>query len=261
MIWLNDQLVDEGVTSILLPITDRSFLLGEGLFETILTVGGQAVALDRHIKRITNGAEVLGITAPTPEKIAIAVTELLHSTSDIALGRMRLTLSGSGNFLLTHQNYEEWREPAKLVTYPHPFNAKSPLQKVKSTSYGEYLLAFRYAKERNADDALLFNADDRVMESSTANVIALIGGKWVTPPLSAGPLPGITRELLMEWGLLTERELIFEELQRCESMALVSSLRSIQPIGEMNGRRYKTSGKIEEISTFYKKALAGKLNP
>jgi hypothetical protein len=44
-------------------------------------------------------------------------------------------------------------------------------------------------------------------------------------------------------------------------MALVSSLRSIQPIGEMNGRRYKTSGKIEEISTFYKKALAGKLNP
>jgi branched-chain amino acid aminotransferase len=132
---------------------------------------------------------------------------------------------------------------------------------VKSTSYGEYLLAFRYAKERNADDALLFNADDRVMESSTANVIALIGGKWVTPPLSAGPLPGITRELLMEWGLLTERELIFEELQRCESMALVSSLRSIQPIGEMNGRRYKTSGKIEEISTFYKKALAGKLNP
>jgi branched-chain amino acid aminotransferase len=99
------------------------------------------------------------------------------------------------------------------------------------------------------------------MESSTANVIALIGGKWVTPPLSAGPLPGITRELLMEWGLLIERELIFEELQRCESMALVSSLRSIQPIGEMNGRRYKTSGKIEEISTFYKKALAGKLNP
>ena len=261
MIWLNDRLVDESSMPTLLPISDRSFLLGEGLFETILTIGGKAVALDRHIKRLIRGAEVIGISAPTPESIAIAVTQLLHSTSEIALGRMRVTLSGSGNFVITHQPYKEWSEPARLVTYPHPFNAKSPLQKVKSTSYGEYLLAFRYAQERNADDALLFNTDDRIMESSTANIIALIGGKWVTPPLSAGPLPGITRELLIEWELLIERDLIFEELQRCESMALISSLRSIQPIGEINGRKYKTSGKIDEISTLYKSSLAGNLNP
>jgi branched-chain amino acid aminotransferase len=261
MIWINDQLVDESVTQTFLPISDRSFLLGEGLFETILTIGGKALALDRHIKRLSHGAEVIGINSPTPEKIAIAVTQLLLSTPDIALGRMRITLSGSGNLLITHQPYKEWSEPAKLVTYPHPFNAKSPLQKVKSTSYGEYLLAFRYAQERSADDALLFNTEDRVMESSTANIIALIGGKWVTPPLSAGPLPGISRELLIEWELLTERELIFEELQRCESMALISSLRSIQPIGEINGRKYKTAGKVEELSTLYKRSLAGNLNP
>lgn len=261
MIWLNDRLVEESSTPTLLSISDRSFLLGEGLFETILTIGGKAVALDRHIKRLHHGAEVIGISAPTSESIAIAVTQLLHSTPEIALGRMRITLSGSGNFVITHQLYKEWSEPAKLVTYPHPFNGKSPLQKVKSTSYGEYLLAFRYAQERSADDALLFNTDDRVMESSTANIIALIGGKWVTPPLSAGPLPGITRELLIEWELLIERDLIFEELQRCESMALISSLRSIQPIGEINGRKYKTSGKIEEISTLYKRSLAGNLNP
>lgn len=259
--WLNDQLVDESVASTLVPVSDRAFLLGEGVFETLLTVGGKALALDRHINRLTLGAEVLGITAPSPENIAIAVTQVLHSTPEIALGRMRITLSGSGTFLITHQLYKEWSDPAKLVTYPHPFNAKSPLQKVKSTSYGEYLLAFRYAQDRGADDALLFNTDDYVMESSTANIIALIGGKWVTPPLSAGPLPGITRNLLIEWELLTERELIFEELARCESMALVSSLRSIQPIGEVNGRKYKTSGKIEEISTLYKRALAGNLNP
>lgn len=261
MIWLNDQLVDESVASTLLPISDRSFLLGEGLFETILTIGGKAVALDRHIKRLKHGSEVIGISAPPPENIAIAVTQLLHTTQEISLGRMRITLSGSGNFLITHQPYREWSEPAKLVTYPHPFNAKSPLQRVKSTSYGEYLLAFRYAQERSADDALLFNTEDRVMESSTANIIALIGGKWVTPPLSAGPLPGITRELLIEWELLVERELIFEELQRCESVALVSSLRSIQPIGEINGRKYKTGGKVEDLSTLYKRSLAGNLNP
>lgn len=261
MLWLNDQLIDETLNQPLLPVSDRSFLLGEGLFETILTVGGKSVALDRHINRLHEGAQTLGITSPTKDAIAIAVTSLLHSTPEITLGRMRITLSSSQNFLITHQPYKEWSDPARLVTYPHPFNAKSPLQKVKSTSYGEYLLAYKYGQERGADDALLFNTDDGVMESSTANIIALIGGKWVTPPLSAGPLPGITRELLIEWGELTERELIFEELQRCESMALISSLRSVQPIGEINGRKYKTSGKVEEISTLYKRTLAGNLNP
>ena len=261
MIWLNDRLVDETQNVASIPISDRSFLLGEGLFETILTVGSRPVALDRHISRMHAGAEILGISIPTNDAIAVAVTSLLQSTHGISLGRMRITISGSGSFLITHQPYKEWSEPAKLVTYPHPFNPKSPMQKVKSTSYGEYLLAYRYAQDRNADDALLFNTNDAVMEASTANVIALIGGKWVTPPLSSGALPGITRELLLEWELIGERELIFEELQRCESVALISSLRSIQPIVEINGRKFKTVGKVEELATSYKGSLAGNLNP
>jgi branched-chain amino acid aminotransferase len=261
MIWFNDRLIDERDAGASLPIHDRSFLLGEGVFETVLTVGAKAVALDRHIARLRLGAESLGINSPTEDALAVAVAALLHSTREITLGRMRITLSGSGTFLITHQEYKEWSEPARLVSYPHPFNAKSPLQKVKSTSYGEYLLAFRYAQERGADDALLFNTQDSVMEASTANVVALIGGRWVTPPLSAGPLPGITRELLIYWGLLAERELVFEELQRCESVAIISSLRSVQPVSEINGRRFKSSGKVEELATSYKGALASNLNP
>jgi branched-subunit amino acid aminotransferase/4-amino-4-deoxychorismate lyase len=109
--------------------------------------------------------------------------------------------------------------------------------------------------------ALLFNTNDVVMEASTANIAALIGGRWVTPPLTAGALPGITRELLTEWGLLSDREIIFEELQRCESIVLISSLRSVQPVVEINGRGIKVSGKVEELATSYKSALASNLNP
>lgn len=261
MIWFNDRLIDEDESGAVLPINDRSFLLGEGVFETLLTLGAKAVALDRHIARLRLGAQSLGINSPTHDAVAVAVTSLLQSTKEITLGRMRITLSGSGTFLITHQEYKEWSEPAKLVSYPHPFNARSPLQKVKSTSYGEYLLAYRYAQERGADDALLFNTQDLVMEASTANLVALIGGRWVTPPLSSGPLPGITRELLIEWGMLTERELIFEELQRCASVALISSLRSVQPVSEINGRRFKSSGKVEEFAIAFKASLASNLNP
>lgn len=261
LIWLNDRLIDENDSSARLPISDRSFLLGEGLFETLLTLNSKAVAFDRHLRRMASGASALGIMIPQPDKIAIAVTSLLQATAEITMGRMRITVSGSNTFLVTHQNYQEWSEPARLVSYPHPFNSKSPLKRVKATSYAEHLMAYRYAQERKADDALLFNIEGHVMESSTANVVVLIGAKWVTPPLAAGPLPGVTRELLLEWGALSEREIQFEELQRCESIALISSLRSVQPVAEINGRKYKVTGKVEDLATSYKSQLAGNLNP
>ena len=135
MIWLNDRLVHEGSSEATLPLNDRSFLLGEGVFETILTLGAKPVALDRHIARLRHGAQSLGFSCPSNDAIAEAVTSLLQSTSDINVGRMRITLSASSTFLITHQGYTEWSEPAGLVTYPFPFNAKSPLQKIKSTSY------------------------------------------------------------------------------------------------------------------------------
>ena len=106
MLWFNDRLVDEASELVALPLSDRSFLLGEGVFETLLTLGGKAVALDRHLRRLTTGAQALGISSPTLDAIAVGVTAVLQSTPDISMGRMRITLSGSSNLLITHQRYK-----------------------------------------------------------------------------------------------------------------------------------------------------------
>ena len=46
MIWLNDRLV--ATQEAVIPVSDRSFLLGEGVFETIRTQNSESIALDRH---------------------------------------------------------------------------------------------------------------------------------------------------------------------------------------------------------------------
>jgi branched-chain amino acid aminotransferase len=248
VIWLNDRLV--ATQDAVIPVTDRSFLLGEGVFETIRTQNGESVALDRHLKRMRKGATVLEITIPKDDFFRSAVSEVLSATKEISIGRMRITVSGSGNLVITG-----------VVTYPFPLNERSLLANVKSTSYATSLSAHKYATARNADDAILFGSKGQLAEASTANIFLLLGNKLVTPNLDSGALPGITRELVLEWGLAQEAELNFDDLAKAEGALLSSSLRYLQPIDRINARSFKVSKKIEEIMTSFTEQLSTNLNP
>ena len=259
MIWLNDRLV--ATEDAVIPVSDRSFLLGEGVFETIRTQNGEAIALDRHLKRLRKGATVLEFNIPKDEFFRSAVSEVLNATKEILTGRMRITISGSGNLVITHVAYTPWSEPAGVVTYPFPLNERSLLANVKSTSYALSLSAHKYATARNADDAILFGFKGQLAEASTANIFLLMGNKLLTPNLDSGALPGITRELILEWGLAQEAELNFDDLAKAEGALLSSSLRHLQPINRINARSFKVNKRIEEIMAAYLQTLSANLNP
>lgn len=259
VIWLNDRLVadDQGM----IPVNDRSFLLGEGVFETIRTQGGIAVALDRHLKRMRLGAGALEIKFPKDEYLKSAIAQLVEVTNSISIGRLRITLSGSENLLITHAIYQPWSEPAAVVTYPYPINERALLANVKTTSYATQLSAHKYAIARNADDAILFGTKGQLAEASTANIFLLMGNKLLTPNLDTGALPGITRQLILEWKIAQEAELTFDDLAKAEGAILSSSLRYLQPINRINSRTFKVSKKIEGIITSFTELISSNLNP
>jgi len=87
----------------------------------------------------------------------------------------------------------------------------------------------RIARHPEADDVLLVNERGEVTESTIANVAVLIEGRWWTPPIEAGCLPGVERGRLLEKGRLAERTLPLDDLQTAEGIALVSSLRGWRP--------------------------------
>jgi para-aminobenzoate synthetase/4-amino-4-deoxychorismate lyase len=72
---------------------------------------------------------------------------------------------------------------------------------------------------------LLVNERGEVTESCTASLAARLDGRWWTPPLGSGCLPGIERARLVAGGGLGERALRPADLRRAEDLALVSSLR------------------------------------
>jgi para-aminobenzoate synthetase/4-amino-4-deoxychorismate lyase len=87
----------------------------------------------------------------------------------------------------------------------------------------------RAARHPDADDVLLVDRHGHVTESTVANVAAHLDGRWWTPPLSAGCLPGVERGRLVESGSLRERDLTPDDLRGADGLALVSSLRGWRP--------------------------------
>jgi para-aminobenzoate synthetase/4-amino-4-deoxychorismate lyase len=118
---------------------------------------------------------------------------------------------------------EPTRDPVRLVVDPEPVDGESVWLRHKTTRRDVY--TERRARHPDADDVVLINQRGQVTETTIANVAAHLDGRWWTPPLTAGCLPGIERGRLAETGRLRERDLTPADLRRADDLAVVSSLR------------------------------------
>jgi hypothetical protein len=94
-----------------------------------------------------------------------------------------------------------------IVTAPWTRNEQGALAGVKSTSYAEIIRGLGYAANHDASEAIFLNTAGQICEGTGTNVFMVFGDTVVTPPLSAGPLAGITRELIMEWSTVEQGDL------------------------------------------------------
>jgi para-aminobenzoate synthetase/4-amino-4-deoxychorismate lyase len=106
---------------------------------------------------------------------------------------------------------------------PEPIDASSPFLFHKTTRRAVY--DDRMARHPHAEDVLLINEAGEITESTVANVAVKLSGSWFTPPVEAGCLPGVYRKVLLEDGKLAERPIHLSDLNHCEGIALVNSVR------------------------------------
>jgi branched-chain amino acid aminotransferase len=143
-------------------------------------------------------------------------------------------------------------------------NERSAVVGIKTTSYAENVVALAYAKARGASEALLANSLGELCEGTGSNVFVAIGGELVTPPLSAGPLAGISRGLLLEWaadGGLPVREgsVSMAALAEADEVVLTSSIRDVQPVHAVDGRELVVPGDLgaRAVALFAQRAAEG----
>jgi len=239
-IWLNGAVYDDPSEATITG-TDHGLLVGDGVFETLKVTEQGAFAIRRHLNRLSRSAAALHLPPPDHGQIREAIDAVLNGR-DFPRGRLRITYTGGRGPLGSEAAYgpptliaavTQAEAPAScisIVTSPWRRNERGALTGVKSTSYAENVRVLGYAAERKAGEAIFLNTAGHLCEGTGTNIFLVYGNTVVTPPLHSGPLAGITRELIMEWSPVEERELTLEEAKRADEVFVTSSMRDVQAV-------------------------------
>lgn len=297
-VWLNGDLVPQDLARV--SIADHGYTVGDGLFETLAVRDGQPFALTRHLRRLVSSASALGLTCPSAEELRHAVAQTLEAAP--GAGRLRLTVTsgpgpagsvrglgptsvvvaaGPGSVRLggpareaagpgVAKSSDKSHREVSVVQLPWVRNERSPLTGHKSTSYGESVQGMRYARLHHADEGILGNSRAELCEGVASNVFVEINGEILTPPISSGCLPGVTRELLLEWaavaGLpLREATLPVAVLDAARagrvSLAMTNSVQGVLLISHLDGHLLRHGPLTQAIAELYAHTSLGEIDP
>ncbi len=226
-------------------------LYGEGLFETLRVYLNRRVPLlDAHCRRMADGAEFFRFPF-SKTAFAEAVKRELQAVSDQAEARLRVTLEVWGEEgpeetrVLTHSSVltatdQHQRGGVRLVRAPFARCSDSPLLTFKTTNYFENNYSRQWARHREYYDALFFNERGEIAETATANLFLVRGQSLITPPVSAGLLPGIARGLLIasagDTGLVSEeRPVTMADLKEADEVMISNAVVEVLPVKEIAG--------------------------
>ena len=239
-VWINGACYeDESHAAV--PATDHGFVAGDGVFEVLKVTEAGPFAVQRHLNRLSRSSAAMGLPAPDHTRIRAAIDQLLDGRK-FSHGRLRITYTGGLGPLTSGAPYGPPTlvvavEPAPLasastaiVTSPWTRNENGALAGVKSTSYAENVRALAYATNRRATEAMFVNTEGNLCEGTGTNVFVVIDGTIITPPLSSGPLAGITREVILEWCDVEERDVTLAEARAADEVFLTSSMRDVQAV-------------------------------
>ena len=268
VVWVDGVLADEREARVS-PL-DHGLLTGDGVFETMKIVRGRAFALRRHLDRLARSTAGMRLPCPPPDVVAAAVDAVI-AANGWAEGRLRVTVTGGPGALGSDRAavaptvivaggpMPAWPAAADVAVAPWPRNERGALTGVKSVSYGENVVALAYARDRRAGEALFANLAGNLCEGTGSNVFLGLGGRLVTPPLSAGCLAGVTRELVMELVDVVEEDVPMAALDEADEAFLTSSTREVQPIRAVDGRPLaRCPGPLTEWAGAAFRALVGR---
>lgn len=249
-IWLNGNLM-RAADAVISPF-DHGFTTGDGVFETMISDNGSPFAFSRHMRRMKRACEKMGLRAPDADHVRQGCSEVLAKNDESSgSSKVRVTVtsgegSGEQTVVISSGPLPEFEPIATVHSISYTRNERGLLAGIKSTSYAENAVALKFARSLGATEAIFGNCAGNLCEGASTNVFVVEGACVVTPPLSAGCLGGITRELVIELCQqyeieFAERDLSMSEFSLAKEAFLTSSLRDIQPIGRIDSRDLNTT--------------------
>ncbi len=284
---VNGKITDE--KQAVVSVFDHGFLYGEGVYETLRTYDQQPFLLDRHLARLRKSAGMIALGIPlTDEQLADRIAE----TTAVAAPAASPNTEWYIRVLVTRGVGELTYDPAatptpSIVTIVKPHvdppaelytngvrvivssivrnhpDTVNPM--IKSNNLMNCALAMQEGYRRGAFEVIMRNYRGELAECAVSNLFIVKDGAALTPPLSAGLLPGITREFVFEVGReagIAVREAVLkdDDLYGADEVFLTGTTREIMPIVKVDDRNIASGspGPVTKTlhQTFHKLARA-----
>lgn len=247
----NDEVVDTHTKT--LSAGQVGLLNGWGVFSTIRVADGVLFAFERHFERMRRDAARMRVPFPSdPAWLKSRLHRLIEANSAWN-GTLRAVVvrNRGGLFEGPDQprdfdviafttDINHWGDSVKLAIKPNGRHAASEFAGAKILSWAQNLTWYEEAHERGLDELILLNERGEVSECTSANIFAIQGDQILTPPLSSGCLPGVTRAILLEEirlpGISASEKIIMpKDLEQADQVFISSSTRDFLPVSSIEG--------------------------
>ncbi|WP_026706855.1 aminotransferase class IV [Flavobacterium frigidarium] len=260
---------------------NRSFLYGDGVFETVKIVNGKILFLEDHYFRLMASMRVVRMEIPmnfTMEFFEEQILSLVKRNNLVQSSRARITMfRNDGGYYLPVTNdvsylihataleeisYKTNNNTYEVDLFKDFYITKQLLSSIKSTNKLLNVTASIYASENGLDNCILLNDTKNVVEAIQGNIFMLVGNKLITPPVSEGCLNGVMRKQVLALAKKLPELTVVEEiispfdLQKADQLFLTNVIKGIQPITKYRKKEF-TVTLAQELTTLLNELIAG----
>ncbi len=232
-----------------IPVNNRSYRYGDGLFETIRIENGIMQLKEYHFKRLFDSMSLLQYKIPsslTAERIEKQILELCDRNNCVEHAKVRLSVSrGNGNLNEATSELQYIIETSQLgrrlfnktglrtCLYLSAKKQQDSFCNLKSASFLPYVMGANFARQNNFDDCFITNSTGNIADSTIANVFIVKSNVIFTPSLCDGCVDGVMRKHLLKSlpvnGFnISEKSLSPSDLENADEIFLSNAIRGIQ---------------------------------
>ena len=253
-------------TDLQLIVSNRSFLYGDGVFETLKIVNNKILFFEDHYFRLMASMRIVRMEIPmsfTMEYLEEQILKLVEvmAIRDSARVRFNVFRNEGGFYLPTDNSISFVIQATKLenIKYKFPKSQfevdlykdfivpKQLLSTLKTTNKITHVTASIFAKENQLDSSLLINETKNVIEAANGNLFMLMGNSLITPPISEGCLNGIMRKQIIAIAKQMDSVEVVEavispfDLQKADELFITNVIIGIQPITKYRKKEFEVS--------------------
>lgn len=257
-VWLNGQIVPAWRATV--SVYDHGLLYGDGVFEGIRAYGGRVLKMRTHVQRLFDSARAIALQIPySIEQIESGIREAIRANG-LSDAYIRLVVTrGVGPLglnpyqckqpvvfviadtiqLYPREMYENGLEIVTAATIRNHPAALSP--RVKSLNYLNNIMAKIEGIKAGCAEALMLNHMGLVSECTGDNVFVIKNGSLLTPPIHAGILEGVTRNLVIALarGLgiaVRENDMTRHDIYTADECFLTGTAAEVIPVTRLDAR-------------------------